>query len=323
VEDNTRVTLYSGTQVRIATFFGGPLAGCILMARNYGSLARPDKAGPCLIIGFISTIALIVAAFLLPESFPNIVLPLLSVVVMHQWHQGTQEAEYKRFIGDGGQRASYRPVAFVSVSCLVGILLVIFAMLLVGSGGALFDDYGQRLEFNGGELYYAPDVTEEQARSLGRYLVKTDFFDNTPKSVRITRSGAVYAFHIVVAPEGEKNPLLEIVATHLGRELSADVFDNAPVEVHICDEYFQTLIQFPAVAGEDAGSDSPASRGSPTGGGLPAQRIYVVRSGDTLSAIARKHGVTVEALQSLNRISDPNKISVGMRLEIPTKRVRD
>lgn len=43
---------------------------------------------------------------------------------------------------------------------------------------------------------------------------------------------------------------------------------------------------------------------------------YTVKSGDTLSGIAAKFGTTVAKLQSLNGISDPNKIYVGQVLKI-------
>ncbi|MCO7126041.1 phage tail tip lysozyme [Sporolactobacillus shoreicorticis] len=41
---------------------------------------------------------------------------------------------------------------------------------------------------------------------------------------------------------------------------------------------------------------------------------YVIKSGDTLSAIAQKFNVTVSQLQSWNNISDPNKIYVGQKI---------
>lgn len=41
---------------------------------------------------------------------------------------------------------------------------------------------------------------------------------------------------------------------------------------------------------------------------------YYVKSGDTLSGIAAKYGVTASYLASLNNISDPNKIYVGQRI---------
>lgn len=44
---------------------------------------------------------------------------------------------------------------------------------------------------------------------------------------------------------------------------------------------------------------------------------YSVVSGDTLSAIAKRHGTTVPALAQLNGIKDPSLIRVGQTLRIP------
>ena len=43
---------------------------------------------------------------------------------------------------------------------------------------------------------------------------------------------------------------------------------------------------------------------------------YTIKSGDTLSEIAKKHGTTVNAIASANGISNPNLISVGQTLKI-------
>ncbi len=48
----------------------------------------------------------------------------------------------------------------------------------------------------------------------------------------------------------------------------------------------------------------------------PTQVLYTVRTGDTLSSIALKFGVTVEAIQSLNNL-DSTLIYVGQVLQIP------
>jgi N-acetylmuramoyl-L-alanine amidase len=54
---------------------------------------------------------------------------------------------------------------------------------------------------------------------------------------------------------------------------------------------------------------------------VPAQsageQVYTVRSGDTLYSIARRFGVTVQALQQRNGLADPNNIKVGQQLIIP------
>ena len=48
-----------------------------------------------------------------------------------------------------------------------------------------------------------------------------------------------------------------------------------------------------------------------------APDVYVVQAGDTLSAIAKQYGVTVEALQEANAISDPTRLQIGQKLIIP------
>jgi len=51
--------------------------------------------------------------------------------------------------------------------------------------------------------------------------------------------------------------------------------------------------------------------------GEDGQAVYVVVRGDTLSAIARRHGTTVAALAGLNDIANPNRILVGQVLRLP------
>ncbi|NJL83135.1 MAG: peptidoglycan DD-metalloendopeptidase family protein [Chloroflexaceae bacterium] len=45
--------------------------------------------------------------------------------------------------------------------------------------------------------------------------------------------------------------------------------------------------------------------------------VYLVRPGDTLSAIAQRYGMSREELARANRISNPNLIKVGQQLHIP------
>lgn len=46
---------------------------------------------------------------------------------------------------------------------------------------------------------------------------------------------------------------------------------------------------------------------------------YTVKRGDTLSAIARHYGVSVDTIARANQLSDINKIAVGQTLKIPTR----
>jgi nucleoid-associated protein YgaU len=58
---------------------------------------------------------------------------------------------------------------------------------------------------------------------------------------------------------------------------------------------------------------------SPTAVPAPTQQTYVIKSGDTLSRIARQFNVTLDALLEANkdRISNPNRIKVGDEIIIP------
>ena len=46
-------------------------------------------------------------------------------------------------------------------------------------------------------------------------------------------------------------------------------------------------------------------------------KTYEVKSGDRLSVIAGRHGVSVKKLMDVNKIKDQNKIYIGQKLTIP------
>ncbi len=50
--------------------------------------------------------------------------------------------------------------------------------------------------------------------------------------------------------------------------------------------------------------------------GAPTPAIHVVRPGETLGGIARRHGVTVAQLMAANGITDPNRVWAGSRLHL-------
>jgi LysM repeat protein len=58
---------------------------------------------------------------------------------------------------------------------------------------------------------------------------------------------------------------------------------------------------------------------TPTPTVTPTPIIYVIKKGDTLLAIARQFGVTVQALQEINGITDPRRLRINQELIIPLK----
>lgn len=51
-----------------------------------------------------------------------------------------------------------------------------------------------------------------------------------------------------------------------------------------------------------------------------AGETYVIKSGDTLSKIARKNKISVAKLQEYNNITDPRKMKIGQSIRIPSKK---
>jgi LysM repeat protein len=73
-------------------------------------------------------------------------------------------------------------------------------------------------------------------------------------------------------------------------------------------------LSIPGASGAaDASAGMTGSSGADSG-----QEIYIVKSGDTLSKIAKRNGVTVKAVESENGLST-TRIKVGEKLKIPSK----
>ena len=68
-------------------------------------------------------------------------------------------------------------------------------------------------------------------------------------------------------------------------------------------------VVFPAI--------QPPSRPAPSPTVVASENVYVVKTGDSLSKIAAKHGVNARELAELNKITDPNRIRIGQKLILP------
>lgn len=60
----------------------------------------------------------------------------------------------------------------------------------------------------------------------------------------------------------------------------------------------------------------PVKKSAPAEAVAPAEEYYTVVAGDTLSAIAKKYGTTVDQLVEWNGIANPNMISVGQKFRV-------
>jgi LysM repeat protein len=75
-------------------------------------------------------------------------------------------------------------------------------------------------------------------------------------------------------------------------------------------------LSIPASSGNET---APSAAGASTSSDMSAgEQIYTVKSGDTLSKIAKANGTTIKAIESENNLST-TKIKVGQKLKIPAK----
>ncbi len=103
------------------------------------------------------------------------------------------------------------------------------------------DNYGKEKNFNGVQLFYTSTITEAEANSLGSYLMEIEFADGSEKTVQINKSNNTYEFRLVVKKGIEQDQEYIDMFKVFAADLSTDVFNGEQVDVHLCDEYLNTL----------------------------------------------------------------------------------
>ncbi len=103
-------------------------------------------------------------------------------------------------------------------------------------------NYGKLIYFDKDKLYYTDNVDRETAEKFGDYLVKTTFFSNRGLEAQLTKKDDTYQFRYIVKKGYEKKQDYKKTAEEYAELLSKRVFDNAPVEIHMCDENWNTLL---------------------------------------------------------------------------------
>jgi DUF971 family protein len=121
------------------------------------------------------------------------------------------------------------------------INLLVIAAFLICTVLAACTNYGKEKTYNGMELYRTGNVTEAQSDLLGNYLVKEKFADGKAKTVQLAKSGAVYQVRFVVNDSTAKDVEYAKIAKFLGTMISSEVFNGAPLEVHLCDDHLNTV----------------------------------------------------------------------------------
>jgi hypothetical protein len=125
--------VFSVGQITLATFLGAPIAGSLLLAWNYRVFQKAGAAFQSIVYGLVSTIILLVIAFLLPEKFPNSVLPIAYCLAMRQLVSYLQGDAIAGHLAVGGDKGSWAVTVVVGIGCLVVLFALVFGLLLLYS----------------------------------------------------------------------------------------------------------------------------------------------------------------------------------------------
>jgi hypothetical protein len=122
----TQGKLYTPPQVGVASFLGGPIAGCLLLASNYAALERPSARIQAIVWGLVATAATLALALVLPERFPNTAIPIAYTAALYNFAKYTQDKTYVDHLAAAG-RQPYWKVITIGVASLVAVLVVLGA----------------------------------------------------------------------------------------------------------------------------------------------------------------------------------------------------
>ena len=123
--------VYSPTQAALGAFLGGPLASVLFIKKNFNSLGKPEAEKKTLLYGTALSLALIGLLPFLPEQFPNMAIPIATVVTTraivekHQFRkQAISDSETLTF------QSNWR-VLWVALACLLVFFVAIVAVTIV------------------------------------------------------------------------------------------------------------------------------------------------------------------------------------------------
>jgi hypothetical protein len=120
--------LYTTQHVTLATFFGTPLAGFILLGVNESRMGRPEQMTKMLGLGVVASFIVVVLALVLPEEFPGFVLSLAYLLGMQALAKHWQGEEVMARLSNGTPKASGWVAFGIGLLCLLPFLVAGFTI---------------------------------------------------------------------------------------------------------------------------------------------------------------------------------------------------
>lgn len=153
-------------------------------------------------------------------------------------------------------------------------------------------------------LAAANHISNPNVIYAGQSLTVPDSYSSTPAPAPAQTSSGSVSYTV------KSGDSLSAIASRYGTTVAAIAARNGISNPNLI--YVGQKLTIPT-SGGSAPAPAPSAPAQSSGGGT-----YRVRAGDTLSGIASRYGTTVAKLAALNHIANPNVISVGQVLQIPS-----
>ena len=225
--------LYSPNHISLAAFLGSPLAGALLMALNYRRVGLRPAATRAALLGLAATAVLMPLAMVLPDWIPGPVLPIAYVLSMRQLAMMIQRSRLTPLLSQLQPEAppvSWGKAAGVGLGCLV----VVFG----GVVGLAMAWPESKLAYGKAEIHFGDGASEADARRVGGYLEQIGVAHKNEFSVHLARQDKILLVKFVItSKEAREDPRTAAAYQDLANKLSSEVFEAAPVQIQLCNEY--------------------------------------------------------------------------------------
>lgn len=203
---------------------------------------------------------------------------------------------------DAGEGSPSRMGLWGLLAGVVGIVLAIAAMVMANSANKALEELKSSIDNR-------PDRTEElqagikdvddRLVSMGSELVRLNRVD------RQIREEVQSALDGISRDVRQNRQLANETAAGLREVVTA--LESRPAT---------TTARTTASSGDTASTGGSGGSGGPSAS-VPEDGVYSIQSGDTLSAIASRFGVSLSDLMNANPGVNPNRLQIGQKIVIP------
>ncbi len=229
-------TLFDSGSVTLATFFGSPIAGTILMAVNYRRLGKEINAAVAFLTGLAVTILAILCGNLIPPSASG-ALAIGLLVAMRSSAQALQGPAVQQHVSQGGKLGSRWAAFGIGVAVLVAIAAVIF-VAVVGLQVASISSSKVTIGTND-VVYYSGSATKEDAQVLGEKLKNIGYFTDKGVNVLLSKDKGDTVVSFVVKEGAWNQPEMISAFEEIGRQIAPSI-GGFPIKVRLVDSQRET-----------------------------------------------------------------------------------